>query len=362
MKKVIVIVVGLLSLLTSLYASRASFVVSNEIASFSYEKQINEPLSDDNLVTLNISDLDIITLTTKDDKTFDAKLAITDQESIDALFSWGGIQQSNDVKLRYTLNNSKPKTIKKDINELTLKNLPSNELSIFTLEAKVNKKWSECGRVGLIPVNVIEDEVKVEQQEEVIEAIINEESSITTLEPKLISNKEKKISIRLTLSPYSIGIYDFFNGHNIPDARYLTITNYGLSADGEVGYQVNNNILLYLGAGYGYQMKKETIIPNAFKVSYFKAYVGLDLRFIRVGKLSSSLGVFAGGMMGINAGQYNISSILGGRIRFDYYLNSHLSLGLQTRFSASYLPANDPLYKSMTYLIDPLTLSLDVRF
>ena len=109
-------------------------------------------------------------------------------------------------------------------------------------------------------------------------------------------------------------------------------------------------------------MKKETIIPNAFKVSYFKAYVGLDLRFIRVGKLSSSLGVFAGGMMGINAGQYNISSILGGRIRFDYYLNSHLSLGLQTRFSASYLPANDPLYKSMTYLIDPLTLSLDVRF
>ena len=101
----------------------------------------------------------------------------------------GGIQQSNDVKLRYTLNNSKPKTIKKDINELTLKNLPSNELSIFTLEAKVNKKWSECGRVGLIPVNVIEDEVKVEQQEEVIEAIINEESSITTLEPKLISNK-----------------------------------------------------------------------------------------------------------------------------------------------------------------------------
>ena len=90
MKKVIVIVVGLLSLLTSLYASRASFVVSNEIASFSYEKQINEPLSDDNLVTLNISDLDIITLTTKDDKTFDAKLAITDQESIDALFSWGG--------------------------------------------------------------------------------------------------------------------------------------------------------------------------------------------------------------------------------------------------------------------------------
>ena len=274
----------------------------------------------------------------------------------------GDIQQSNDVKLRYTLNNSKPKTIKKDINELTLKNLPSNELSIFTLEAKVNKKWSECGRVGLIPVNVIEDEVKVEQQEEVIEAIINEESSITTLEPKLISNKEKKISIRLTLSPYSIGIYDFFNGHNIPDARYLTITNYGLSADGEVGYQVNNNILLYLGADYGYQMKKETIIPDAFKVTYLKGYVGLDLRFIKVNNFSSSLGVFTGLMMGVNANTYSINSLLGARLRCDYTLNKHLSFGLQTRLTASYSKAEDKLYSSITYLIDLVSLSLDMRF
>ena len=359
MKRVATLLLSLFILLAALCATDVSFLVPAEITNYSYDKSVNQQINDNKTVSLTLSDSDIISFTTANNKAFDAKLVTTAESNINATFSWT-IANSN-TKLRYSLNNSKPKTIKNDINEITIKNISSNELSIFTLEAKVNKKWIECGRVGLIPVNLIEEE-QTQKQEELIEPVVNENSSINTLEPKLISNKEKKISIRLTASPYSIGIYDFFNGHNIPDARYLTITNYGLSADGEVGYQVNNNILIYLGAGYGYQMKKETIIPNAFKVSYFKAYVGLDLRFIKVSKFSSSLGVFAGGMMGINAGQYNISSILGGRIRFDYYLNSHLSLGLQTRFSASYLPANDPLYKSMTYLIDPLTLSLDVRF
>ena len=358
MKRVATLLLSLFILLAALCATDVSFLVPAEITNYSYDKSVNQQINDNKTVSLTLSDSDIISFTTANNKAFDAKLVTTAESNINATFSWN-IANVN-TKLRYTLNNSKPKTIKSDISEITIKNIPSNELSIFTLEAKVNNKWLECGRVGLIPVNVIEE--KEEQQEELIEPVINDNSSINTLEPKLISNKEKKISIRLTASPYSIGIYDFINGHDIPDARYLTVTNYGLSADGEIGYQINSNILLYIGAGYGYQMKKETIIPNAFKVSYIKAYVGLDLRFIRVGKFSSSLGVFAGGMMGINAGQYNISSILGGRIRFDYYLNSHLSLGLQTRFTASYLPANDPLYKSMTYLIDPLTLSLDVRF
>ncbi len=349
MKKVIVIIVLLLSLFTSIFASKATFSVAETITKYSINNESFEV--ENNIITLDLNDNELITIISDDNKETLSKVVFTEHNKIAATFSW----DISNTKLRYTLNNSKPKTIKKDINKLTLKNLPSNELSIFTLEAKVKNNWIECGRVGLIPVNIIE-------AEELQEEVISENSVIDSLEAKLISNKEKKISIRLTLSPYSIGIYDFFNGHNIPDARYLTITNYGLSADGEVGYQVNNNILLYLGAGYGYQMKKETIIPNAFRVSYLKALVGLDLRFIKVGKFSSSLGVFAGGMMGINAGVYNISSILGGRIRFDYYLNSHLSLGLQTRFTASYLSANDPLYKSMTYLIDPLTLSLNVRF
>ena len=358
MKKVIVILVVLLSLLTSVYASRVSFVVSNEITSFSYENQLNEPILDDKLVSINLSESDIITLTTEDDKQFDAKLVKTDESEIDATFSW----DISNTKLRYTLNNSKPKSIKSGVNEITLTNLPSNELSIFTLEAKVNNKWSECGRVGLIPVNVIEDEEQEIIQEEVLTPVINENSSIDTLEPKLISNKEKKVSLRLTASPYSLGIYDFINGHHIEGAKYLSFTNYGLALDGELGYQANSSILLYLGGGYGYQIKKETIIPDAFNVTYLKGYVGLDLRFIKVNNFSSSLGVFTGLMMGVNANTYSINSLLGARVRCDYTLNKHLSFGLQTRLTASYSKAEDKLYSSITYLIDLVALSLDMRF
>ena len=264
MKRVATLLLFLFIFLTALCATDVSFLVPSEITNYSYDKSVNQQINDNKTVSLTLSDSDIISFTTADNKAFDAKLVKIDDDKINATFSWT-IANSN-TKLRYTLNDSKPKTVKSDINEITIKNIPSNELSIFTLEAKVNKKWLECGRVGLIPVNVIEEE-QTQTQEEVLTPIVNENSSINTLEPKLISNKEKKISIRLIASPYSIGIYDFFNGHNIPDARYLTITNYGLSADGEVGYQVNSNILIYLGAGYGYQMKKETIIPNAFKVS-----------------------------------------------------------------------------------------------
>ena len=348
MKKVIVIMILLLSLFTSIFASKATFSVAETITKYSINNEFFEV--ENNIITLDLNDNDIITIICDDNKKISSKIVFTEHDKIDATFSW----DISNTKLRYTLNNSKPKSIKSGVNEITLKNLPANELSIFTLEAKVNKKWSECGRVGLIPVNVIE--------EEVLTPVINENSVIDTLEPKLFSNKEKKVSLRLTASPYSLGIYDFINGHHIESAKYLTFTNYGLALDGELGYQANSNILLYLGGGYGYQIKKETIIPDAFKVTYLKGYVGLDLRFIKVNNFSSSLGVFTGLMMGVNANTYSTNSLLGARVRFDYTLNKHLSFGLQTRLTASYSKAEDKLYSSITYLIDLVSLSLDMRF
>ena len=237
MKKVIVILVVLLSLLTSVYASRVPFVVSNEITSFSYETQLNEPILNDKLVLINLSESDIITLTTEDDKQFDAKLVKTDESEIDATFSW----DISNTKLRYTLNNSKPKSIKSGVNEITLTNLPSNELSIFTLEANVNKKWIECGRVGLIPVNVIEDEIKLEQQEEVIESILNEESSITTLEPKLISNT--KVNRKVILSSYFISSLQILSFDN------STINN-GMGVKASLALPVTNNLSFVTDVNY----------------------------------------------------------------------------------------------------------------
>ncbi|MGN0907681.1 MAG: hypothetical protein ACI4NM_11080 [Bullifex sp.] len=352
--KRILLFFAVLSISFSLSAAEVSFHASS-VSSLSYNDESHIPDSD-GFFTLTLSDASSATITSEDGKEINVTFINTDE----ALIKWN-MTSEEDIKLRYSLNDSKHKTLRKGTAELTLNNLPMNELTLFTLEAKYGKgDWYECGIAGIIPVTYSVPEeapLPVELPE------LKGESEIRYVEPELVPlvPPEKKISIRLTASPYSIGIFDFINGHNIPDARYLTVTNYGLSADGELGYQANSNILFYAGAGYGYQMKRETIIPDAFRVSYIKAYTGLDLRFLRTGRFSSSLGVFAGGMMGINAGMYNISSILGGRLRFDYHLNSHLSIGLQTRFTASYLPADDPMYKSMTYLIDPVTLSLDVR-
>lgn len=359
MRRIITLLVTALILTVSLSAAEVSCNVSSG-STLSINNQTFVPDSE-GVITLDLSDKVTATITTKDGK----ETPITFIKTDEALIRWS-LSSPEDVKLRYSLNDSKPKSLKKGSTELNLNNLPLNELTIFTLEARYKKgEWYECGRAGIIPVviPIAEEEPITEEMVPVEMPELKGESEIRYVDAELVPlvPPEKKISIRLTASPYSIGIYDFFNGHDIPDARYLTVTNYGLSADGEIGYQINSNILLYVGSGYGYQMKKETIIPDAFRVSYIKAYAGLDLRFLRTGKFSSSLGVFAGGMMGINAGVYNISSILGGRLRFDYHLNPHLSLGLQTRFTASYLPADDPLYKSMTYLIDPVTLSLDVR-
>ena len=60
MKKVIVIVVGLLSLLTSLYASRASFVVSNEELFYSYDTIVNESIAEDRIVNLELTNSDVV--------------------------------------------------------------------------------------------------------------------------------------------------------------------------------------------------------------------------------------------------------------------------------------------------------------
>ena len=347
MRRIIILLVTALISVLSLSAAEVSFhVPSDTILTYCDESFVPDG---DGVITLNLYEDNTATIQTGNGK----EISVTFINTQEALVKWS-LSFPEDISLRYSLNGSKPKSLKKGKTELNLSNLPNGELTIFTLEAKQgNSEWYECGSAGIIPV-------LYDPGEETSTVVLEGDEG----EPEISSsvNRERKYSIRLTASPYSIGIYDFYNGHSIPDARYLTITNYGLSADAELGYHSGSSIFMYAGAGYGYQMKKETIIPYAFMVSYVKAYAGFDLKFLSAGQFSSSFGVFAGGMIGINAGVYNISSILGGRIRLDYRITDGLSLGLQTRFTASYLPAKDPLYRSMTYLIDPVTLSLDMRF
>lgn len=324
MKRVILLLFYLLFSLAILYASTVSFVVPSNIKTYSYDKAVNSSIPENRVVTINLTSSDVIYFTDSAGNEFSSKIFKTKKKAVDASFSWN----INDENLRYSLDGSEP--IEINDNKVLLSNFKTNNLSIFTIEAQGNDdSWNERGRVGFLPVKVI---------------------------------KDKKISLRVTASPYSIAIYDFIYGHNIKDAKYLTVTNYGYSIDSELGYQISKKALLYLGGGYGYQMKKETVIPYAFKVTYFKAYGGFDYKFLNKNKVTSSIGIFAGALMGINANVYSISSLLGARLRLDIIINSHLSFGLQTRFTASYSKAEDKYYTSMSYFIDPIAFSTDIRF
>ena len=234
MKKVIVIMILLLSLFTSIFASKATFSVAETITKYSINNEFFEV--ENNIITLDLNDNDIITIICDDNKKISSKIVFTEHDKIDATFRW----DISNTKQRFILNNSKPKSIKKDINELTLKNLPANELTIFTLEAKVNKKWSECGRVGLIPVNVIEEEQPI-IQEEVLTPVINENSSIDTLEPKLISNA--KVNRKVILSSY------FISSLQILSFDSSTVNN-GLGVKASLALPITNNLSLVLDSNY----------------------------------------------------------------------------------------------------------------
>ena len=237
MKRVATLLLFLFIFLAALCATDVSFLVPAEITNYSYDKSVNKQINDNKTVSLTLSDSDIISFTTSNNKTFDAKLVTTAESNINATFSWNIANQN--TKLRYTLNNSKPKTIKSDISEITIKNIPSNELSIFTLEVKVNKKWLECGRVGLIPVNVIEEQTQ--NQEELIEPVVNDNSSIDTLEPKLINTA--KANRKLILSSY------FISSLQILSFESSTINN-GMGVKSSLALPITSNLSLVLDSNY----------------------------------------------------------------------------------------------------------------
>ncbi|MBO5770257.1 MAG: hypothetical protein J6R23_03290 [Spirochaetales bacterium] len=169
-------------------------------------------------------------------------------------------------------------------------------------------------------------------------------------------------SLRLSLAPYTLTIYDFYNGHHIPSAKYLTYSKYGLNVDSDFGFYFFNRLRLSLGTGYSLILKRESVIPNAFDVHYVKAYSGLDIAAIKRGSFSASVGAFGGIMMHINAKRYNISSYFGARLDFSYALNNHIVLSAGTKFSAAHLPSSEPLMNSISYFIDPVVISAEVRF
>ena len=176
--------------------------------------------------------------------------------------------------------------------------------------------------------------------------------------------EQKKVShfgMRAALSPYSIDIFDFYNGHDIEGAKFLTMTNYATAVDTEFFWKTPWPLSLHVDAGYTFALKTETILPKAIDVHYVRLGGGID-GVAANDKLSIMFGVFGGELITFNANRWNPGSYLGGRILLEFNLSDNLLLGCESRVAASYQKATDPLLSSITWLVDPLALTVTYRF
>ena len=178
-----------------------------------------------------------------------------------------------------------------------------------------------------------------------------------------VTGKQKKnrFGFRTSLSPYSLAIFDFYNGHDVEGAKFLTMTDYSTSFDAELFWEPPWPIQLHLDAGYVFALKSETILPKAIDVHYVRIGGGLDF-LISNEKLSFAFGVLGGELMTFNADHWNPGSYLGGRLLLEFNLTENLLLGVQSKAAASYQKASEPLLSSITWMIDPVTLSFSYRF
>ena len=169
------------------------------------------------------------------------------------------------------------------------------------------------------------------------------------------------ISMRFSFAPLTMGIFDFYNGHDVKGARYLTASKYGLALDIELDMHIHEAIDVYLSTGYALALKNRTVIENAEDVHYFNLSAGLDFRLFSFSNLELYLGAFAGPSFNLNGNYMNFAPVLGGRVRLDMLLTENVTFSLQSRVSASYHHNDEPLYRSMTYLVDMFSFAVEYR-
>lgn len=172
----------------------------------------------------------------------------------------------------------------------------------------------------------------------------------------------QQFEAKIYASAASVGIYDFYNGHEIEDAKYLTITKPGFSLGFGFGYGVAKHIWLTMGYRCYSLWKTETVIPSGYYVSHHIASLGMDIRSSLSSKAAFVAGLYAGCMMSTNAGKYSISAVVGIDCGFEFEIDEILFFRLGTGFATSYQHSDERLYRSMTYIFDGLTSGLALRF
>lgn len=160
----------------------------------------------------------------------------------------------------------------------------------------------------------------------------------------------------------SYGFYDFYNGHHISGARYLMTTVPSFTVDGEILLSIGKRFRLFAGYAYSSESKRETVIPYAFIVEHHQVKNGFDILFPIKDKWRVYLGLDASYSVDVNAGYWSPSYFFGGRIGLDYFISEHFYVGIKSGVRVAHNDAEDPLYRSYTYLLDPIGIKMGVRF
>ena len=187
--------------------------------------------------------------------------------------------------------------------------------------------------------------------------------SILTAVRAVKNKKGPKLSLEASSSfSLSYAFYDFYNGHEIAGARYLTTTDSSFTADAELAFSIGKNFRVWGGYAYSRESKKETVIPDAFVVEHHQMEVGFDVLFPIHDKWRIYLGLNSAYSIDVNAGYWSPSFFFGGRLGFDYFINKNFYVGIKSGVRVAHNDDNDPLYRSFTYLLDPIGLGVGVKF
>lgn len=171
----------------------------------------------------------------------------------------------------------------------------------------------------------------------------------------------KKSGLELRITPYVFGMYDFYNGHNIANARDFTTTECGLSLG--VGYKVMATkwLSVDIDSDYTLMVKDKSLIPDGKIVHYADAMAGLTFHTPSE-SVDAYIGLLCGALYQHNVDLNTFSFAAGVKAGAVFPVSEHMAMGIEARALGSYLPDSDSLYNSITALIDSCTAVIEWRF
>ena len=139
-------------------------------------------------------------------------------------------------------------------------------------------------------------------------------------------------------------------------------TRPSFSSDIEADLFIGRHLRVYADLSYARERKNETIIPDAFVVEHRQYGGGFDVLFPIKDEWRPYIGLNINTSKDINAGLYSRSTFYGVRMGLDYFINGNIYFGLRSGVKLAHNDDPDPLYRSYTYLMDPVGIKMGVKF